>query len=201
MDATITISSTAIVKGKTGNVTVDISENSEAAMLQFAVKYDVNTLKVVSCGAGELASNAVINHAIPGVIYFVWDNNVPITGEGTILNIEFVFTEDTAVNKTEVEIDLDEEFVVKDKSREELDVNIVNGIVEKAIFGDVSRDGKVNVEDAYLIRLYSAKLFPFDEIQLTVGDVDGDGKINAVDANYIRRYSAKIIESFPAEEM
>ena len=65
------------------------------------------------------------------------------------------------------------------------------------IYGDISGDGKVDVQDAYLARLIAAKLQTPTAEQKELGDVDGDGKITAVDANYIRKFAVNIILEFP----
>ena len=67
------------------------------------------------------------------------------------------------------------------------------------IYGDISGDGKVDVQDAYLARLFAAKLQTPTEEEKLAADVDGDGKVTAVDANYIRKFAVEIIDSFPIE--
>ena len=66
--------------------------------------------------------------------------------------------------------------------------------------GDINLDGKVDVMDAYYIRLVVAKLRKPTEQQIILGDVDGDGKITAIDANIIRKFVVKIITSLPVEQ-
>ena len=65
--------------------------------------------------------------------------------------------------------------------------------------GDVNLDGKVDVMDAYYIRLVVAKLRKPTEQQLLLGDVDGDGKLTAIDANIIRKYAVKMIAELPVK--
>ena len=66
--------------------------------------------------------------------------------------------------------------------------------------GDINLDGKVDVMDAYYIRLVVAKLRKPTEQQVLLGDVEGDGKITAIDANIIRKFVVKIITSLPVEQ-
>ena len=65
--------------------------------------------------------------------------------------------------------------------------------------GDINLDGKVDVMDAYYIRLVVAKLRKPTEQQIILGDVDGDGKITAIDANIIRKFAIKMIETLPVQ--
>jgi len=65
--------------------------------------------------------------------------------------------------------------------------------------GDINLDGKVDVMDAYYIRLVVAKLRKPTEQQILLGDVDLDGKITAIDANIIRKFAIKMIETLPVQ--
>ncbi len=66
--------------------------------------------------------------------------------------------------------------------------------------GDVNSDGKIDIMDAYYLRLVAARLIMATDYQSYVGDVDGDEKITAIDANLIRKLAVKIINKFPVEE-
>ena len=57
--------------------------------------------------------------------------------------------------------------------------------------GDVNKDGKITVEDAYLARLFAAKVNTPTAEQKNLADMDGDGKITAIDANLIRKAAIK----------
>ncbi|MBE6900057.1 MAG: hypothetical protein E7479_05255, partial [Ruminococcaceae bacterium] len=65
--------------------------------------------------------------------------------------------------------------------------------------GDINLDGKVDVMDAYFVRLVVAKLRKPTEQQILLGDVDGDGKITAIDANIIRKFAVKMITELPVK--
>ena len=54
--------------------------------------------------------------------------------------------------------------------------------------GDVTRDGKINVQDCTAILRYIRKLDTLDEDQLKRGDVTGDGKVNVQDVTRILRH-------------
>ena len=201
-DATVTIDSVSIIKGNNKTVSVSISENSNAEMIQFAIEYDSSVLKVVSCSAGSIVSDALINSNEPGIIYFIWEALSPINSAGELLNIEFAVADGAKAQETTVEISNEEELLFVDPNYEELNVEIVNGTVKviDVLYGDVNGDGKINVIDANLVRKAAAKMITIDENQKLAADVNGDGKINVIDANLIRKYAAKVISAFPVAE-
>lgn len=67
-------------------------------------------------------------------------------------------------------------------------------------FGDVDKDGQVNVKDATLIQKHVADMVDFDSMQDSRGDVDGDSKITVKDATAIQKFVAGIISRFPADK-
>ncbi len=200
-DAYLTISSGIVAVGRTRKITVDLSENSKAAAIQFSLKYDPNVLEVVSCNAGELVSGATLNYAEAGTIGFAWESINVISESGSLLEIEFRVKDDAAVQKTAIEIDDEEEFIFRRADKSIIEIGTEEGFLNivEVIYGDIDGDGKINVLDAYEARLIAAKLETPTEEQKIAGDVDGDGKITAVDANYIRKFAVKIISVFPVE--
>ena len=201
-DATIAIDSTSIAKGTNKTVSVSISENSNAAIIQFAIEYDPSLLKVVSCSAGSIVSDAIINYNVPGVIYFVWEALNPINSAGELLNIEFTTADGATAKTTVVEISEKEEKIFTDINVNNLEVECIGGTIEilEVLYGDVNGDGKINVIDANMVRKAAAKMISLDENQKLAADVSGDGKVNVIDANLIRKYAAKIINVFPVAE-
>ncbi|MBR2042088.1 MAG: leucine-rich repeat protein [Oscillospiraceae bacterium] len=202
-DATVSVDSASMVIGSSKHIKVSITEGSDAALIQFAVRYDPTVLKVVSCNAGSAVSDATINTGEAGIIYFVWESLSGINMKETLLDIEFTTAENAQLQETSVEIVTEgEEFFFADSNLGRLRVDTANGTIKviDVIYGDVNGDGKVNVLDANLIRRYSAKLIGFDDGQFTAAEVSGDGKVNVLDANFVRRFSAKIIDKFPVEQ-
>lgn len=67
------------------------------------------------------------------------------------------------------------------------------------VMGDINKDGKVDVKDVYMARIFAAKLTVPTAEELELGDVDGNGRINVVDANLIRKFALQKIDRFPVE--
>lgn len=67
-------------------------------------------------------------------------------------------------------------------------------------YGDVNKDGKVNVVDATAIQKNVAGLVNFDAQQMRNADVDADAKVTVKDATSIQKLTAGIISSFPADK-
>ena len=60
------------------------------------------------------------------------------------------------------------------------------------LLGDVTRDGKVNVQDCTAILRYVRQVDTLDDDQLKRGDVTGDGKVNVQDVTRILRHVRQI---------
>ncbi|MBR3610901.1 MAG: hypothetical protein IKL57_05485, partial [Oscillospiraceae bacterium] len=198
----LSIDSANLVVGETGKVSVKLSEDSDATMLQFAIKYDPEVVEILSCTAGEAVADATINSENAGYIYFAWDSLTSLEEAATLLDIEFnVVAEDSCDTYFEF-VTEDEEFIVKRSDLSDIVVETVNGTISYVgvIYGDVDLNGKVNVLDANLVRRYAAKQAELTDVQLVAADVDGNEKVNVLDANLIRRFAAKVINIFPVEE-
>lgn len=63
------------------------------------------------------------------------------------------------------------------------------------LYGDVSSDGKINLNDIVLMRRYLARAEGFtEEGQLYAADINEDGKINAKDSLLLRKYWLGLID-------
>ena len=202
-ESELLVSSGTASTGETVDISIDLSGEKAASMIQFAVKYDPNVLEVVSCGEG-IAKDATVNYEEDGIIYFIWEDTELSLSGGNLLNIKFRVKKDAKEQYTPIEIvertDIFEP-IFMEYDLNEFRVAAKNGSVRviEVCYGDVNGDGKVNVIDANFVRRYAAKLMDFDEKQLSAADVDGNGSVNVLDANIIRRYAAKIIDVFPVE--
>ncbi len=66
-------------------------------------------------------------------------------------------------------------------------------------YGDVNKDGAVDIIDAMLTAQYCSGLNPAAFIQKSAADVDDNGVINILDALLIAKYQSGLINSFAAE--
>ncbi len=67
------------------------------------------------------------------------------------------------------------------------------------IYGDLTGDGAIKVNDAVVALKISSKLMVPTEEQITVGDVNGDGSIKVNDAVLILKKASKMLDKFPVE--
>ena len=72
---------------------------------------------------------------------------------------------------------------------------------DKIVYGDVTGDSKVTMEDVTSIQRVVAKLSTFRPSQKERADVTDDGKVNMEDITYIQRYVAKLVKKFPADKV
>ena len=68
-------------------------------------------------------------------------------------------------------------------------------------FGDVNRDGAIDIMDATLIQKKAADKAVLDEEQMIPGDVNGDGGVDILDATLIQKFVVDRIDKFPVEDI
>ncbi|MGN0629625.1 MAG: transglutaminase domain-containing protein [Oscillospiraceae bacterium] len=155
--ALLSVTTTQAVPGEIANVSVLISENTGAEVIQFCLVYDSSQLEFVSCSEGSVMSgrspttNNVVNEAEnKGRVYFAWEDITGITDGGSLLDLKFKLKDSLAVgNNIEVAIDYNDEkesSVIIGKSDgenqyEEIETETLNGNVE-VVYG-VSVSGTV----------------------------------------------------------
>lgn len=104
-------------------------------------------------------------------------------------NIQFSVPYETA----DVTLTLDlTNFNYADKKGAKFTVSIVATGDVVPVYGDVNRDGKINVLDATEIQKAGIHLVELDETAAKLADVNNDGKINVIDATYVQKYIAKL---------
>ena len=85
-----------------------------------------------------------------------------------------------------------------------LTVNIFAADVEEEdtviVYGDVSKDGKVSLADAFMVLASKIGFISLDETQKFYGDVDADGTVGFSDMWLIVRYSFGWVGAFPVEK-
>ena len=155
------------IKGET-TVSVNISENSNAAVLQFALKFDPTKLQVVSYSAGEAMNGfdkpVVREDNTEGLVYFAWEELEGLTEGGSVLDVTFKVLE-AAETGEELAVkfangtDGGEETVIGSFSGIDSDgepeyapmeAETTNGVITATkviLLGDVNQDGFLDFSD------------------------------------------------------
>ena len=68
-------------------------------------------------------------------------------------------------------------------------------------FGDVNRDGVIDIMDATLVQKKAADKAVLDDEQIILGDVNGDGEVDISDATLIQKFVVDRIDKFPVEDI
>ena len=68
-------------------------------------------------------------------------------------------------------------------------------------FGDVNRDGVIDIVDATLVQKKAADKAVLDDEQKILGDVNGDGEVDILDATLIQKFVVDRIDKFPVEDI
>ncbi len=128
-------------------------------------------------------------------------NGINFSTKGCMMNVYFVATQDGSASVTanmKIMQAKDNSLLVFDyETQKGAAFELTSTLTKPAttptvkLFGDVNGDGNINVNDASLIQMHTAKitLAKFDE---TVADVNGDGNINVNDASIVQMYSANL---------
>lgn len=194
------------IKGET-TVSVNISENSNAAVIQFALEFDPAKLQVVSASKGAVfaeESPDVEFYNNEGKIYFAWEGLEGLTGGGSVLDVTFKVLE-AAETGEELAVEFangtdgGEETVVGSFSGigsngkpeyADMEVETENGAItatKKLLMGDVNSDGRVNATDLLWIKQYILNKRSFDEDQKVAANVNGDTRVNATDLLWVKQ--------------
>ena len=70
----------------------------------------------------------------------------------------------------------------------------------KYTYGDLNRDGYIDIHDVILVMRHVLSLSALPEDMLQYADVNGDGDINVIDVTMIMRRSLGLINSFPRSQ-
>ena len=73
------------------------------------------------------------------------------------------------------------------------------GILSERLWGDVNRDGTVNINDVTALQGHIAELDKLDAESILTGDINGDGVTDIGDATEIQRFLAEMTDKFPVE--
>ena len=67
---------------------------------------------------------------------------------------------------------------------------------DDVMLGDVTGDGKIDVNDVTAIQLYIAQNQSFTDKQKEAADVNKDGKISVLDVTRVQQYIARYFDEF-----
>lgn len=104
------------------DVSVEIQQGRNLAMIQFALKYDPEIIKCVSAESGALLTDnqePTVNTDIAGVIYFVWDSLEPLEQDGQLLLLHMKLLDSSS---GEIGFNFEEDFIFALDDFTELDV-------------------------------------------------------------------------------
>ncbi len=133
--------------------------------------------------------------SLPNKLEYIFKEE-SFSAEGGMLLLEYYDGETKIVDLKEAEIVgfdnsiLGEQIIIAKYDSFEFNIRI---FIKPSLYGDVNKDGVVDIKDIYLLRLKSAKLIGFNRDQLIIGDIDLDGRITAIDTSLVRKYVLKII--------
>lgn len=200
-NTTLTISNKEISANGSGNVTVDISANSQVTVIQFVIRYDTTKLQLNSVTAGTVAASPDINSGTAGEIRFVWDDTTALTAGGTLMTMNFSPKEGFIEGSSSVEFGQEQGdefifgFIGDDMQYVPIPVTEEAGTVTVVdyILGDVNGDNEVDAYDLTMLARHLGKIETItNNKRLSASDVTKDGEVDAYDLTKLARYLGKI---------
>lgn len=181
--------------GTTVNVHVSFENNPGILAAELFLNYDP-ALELIGLEAGEAFDG--IKMTRPGKFVsgckVIWDGADPVYGNGRILTMTFLISEDAEVGKLLPVSVVDGGFVSQregDNEPYEIETTIVSNCVNIIDYtpGDVNDDGTIDVADVILLRRAVAGGYDVT-INNSAANVNEDGKISSMDIVQLRRYLA-----------
>ena len=185
------------------NVSVEITDGTEAAMIQFTLDFDPSELQVESCTAGAAMENldpSINFDNEEGKIYFAWDAIESISKGGSVLDIVFKISEDAKVDD-KLNIDF------ADKDEEDLIVGTFIGKDQngKPQYSEINTDfsgGKVTVVDRVAADITGTVIMWNDSNDVSylvypADTTDADIKADAKLADPKKDIGAKVVKGTP----
>lgn len=160
-----------------------------------AFAHNQNNLKIIFNGKVGTINNAIIANFANAEIYFM--NGAPKSVYE--FGGEWGGSFDSALGKTYTIYYVDDGSWEFDENGLWKGYKVTKCGQNGFVMGDINKDGKVDVKDVYMARIFAAKLTVPTAEELELGDVDGNGRINVVDANLIRKFALQKIDRFPVE--
>ncbi|MBQ2997602.1 MAG: hypothetical protein IJD62_01225 [Oscillospiraceae bacterium] len=193
------------IKGET-TVSVNISENSNAAVLQFALKFDPTKLQVVSYSVGEAMNGfdkpVVREDNTEGLVYFAWEELEGLTEGGSVLDVTFKVLE-AAETGEELAVkfangtDGGEETVIGSFSGIDSDgepeyapmeAETTNGVITATkviLLGDVNQDGFLDFSDLQRLFMHLSGGEPLTGDGLAVANTNQLDDIDFADLQFL----------------
>lgn len=199
-------------------VTYKLDATMDVVDAQWTLTYDPSVLKVSS--AKNIMPNvdgAVINNKTSGTLKGNFSTVDPVT----FSNNDFVKVVFNVVGTGETNVNLNVEYLslgyisggklinkyIVDKgvkknitgetgfSKAAITGKTTVTLPSSVIYGDVTGDGLVSVDDVTLVQKYIAVLVTFSDAQFEAGDCDHDGSVTIYDATLIQKYLANMVSS------
>jgi len=126
-------------------------------------------------------------------------NHKVATTDEALANVSFLVKSNATASSIPVKVTVLQ--VATDPETLKTNINGVAGKIDLAsiIYGDVTGDGKVMINDAAKVAQAVGKTITLTEEEAIAADVSGDGKIQINDAGLIAQFVGKTITSFPVE--
>jgi hypothetical protein len=182
-----------------GNTGLGEVTDLDIISVELKLLYDSAILTATgAAGTGTIAESwgdPVYNTATPGEIIIVMASSNPLSGSGTLVNVDFDVADSAILGGTGLLTFSEAKF-----NGGAVPAQVQDGIFTvRGIYGDISGNGTVSAYDAAFALQHAAGLYTLLPEQLIPGDVDGDGDVDAYDAALILQYIVEIIDCFPVE--
>lgn len=184
--------------GSTVRVPVTLVKNPGVISMKISLDYDENVFDLVEVINGRVFSDESMMANIKSDNPFktiLWSNSLNsennITEDETLVTLVFNVKEGVALGDYQIEILCDADTGVN-ASVQPVGFKSESGIVkvEDFIYGDFTKDNKVDINDAAFLKYYIANYPGYASLNPWQGDVNGDGEVTLADLVILERHLA-----------
>lgn len=198
-DATLTVESKSCSVGSIVRIPIVISDNPGIASILLTITYDESALTLIEIEDTKIISGGNHSSTLKSPYQLSWMNQTMkenITENGIIAILVFEIDKDADVGDYDIKLSYDfEDYDIVDADMEAVFFHTVDATITvlDSMFGDVNRDGRVNLLDSTILARYVAKWpeYTADSIDLQAADVNNDGRVNLLDSTILARHVAK----------
>lgn len=198
-DAKITANDVISFAGDTIEIPIVISNNPGIVSMLLTVTYDESVLTLVEVKDTGLITGAMHTPALDSPYLLTWINSTitdNITSNGTVATLVFEIAENAETGVYPISISYDyENYDIVNVDMDPVLFETVDSTltITDWVYGDVNRDGRINLLDSTILARYVAKWpnYTADALHLSAADVNNDGRVNLLDSTILARHIAK----------
>lgn len=199
--AEFTVTSAKGVSGKTVDIEVRISENSQICAADWELQFDSSELLFKEFVGGDILSVGMYayNANVSDCVKISFSSLEPLTNGGSLFKVTFGVTGENYNEDLDIKLAVNNLVTTESNSAEYL---VHNGHVEivDLLYGDVDLDNRISTIDVLKVLSSLTEATILTEEELKIADVNGDSAVSVVDALQMLYFTAEMGETLYVTE-